>query len=74
MINSIEIAALFLIADLAGYISLTEVHGNLSAADIISRFIEIVKESLKEDTNLVNQNGDEVLITYCNPTYWSARR
>ncbi len=67
MLDSLEIDASFLIADLAGYTSLTEVHGDLSAADIVSRFIEIVKESLKEDTNLVNQIGDEVLITSGNP-------
>ena len=65
--DSIEINASFLIADLAGYTSLTEVHGDLSAADLVSRYIEIVKESLEEDTNLVEQIGDEVLITSGNP-------
>lgn len=65
--DSIEINASFLIADLAGYTSLTEIHGDLSAADLVTRYIEIVKESLKEDTNLVEQIGDEVLITSGNP-------
>ncbi len=65
--DSIEINASFLIADLAGYTSLTEIHGDLSAANLVSRYIEIVKESLKEDTNLVEQIGDEVLITSGKP-------
>jgi len=67
MSDSIEIDASFLITDLAGYTSLTEVHGDLSAADLVSRYIEIVKESLEEDTALVEQIGDEVLITSSNP-------
>jgi class 3 adenylate cyclase len=62
----VEINASFIIADLAGYTSLTEVHGDLSAADIISRYIEIVKESLKDNTTLVDKIGDEILITSSN--------
>jgi class 3 adenylate cyclase len=63
----IEINASFLIADLAGYTSLTEAHGDISAANLVSRYIEIVKESLNENTNLIERIGDEVLITSGNP-------
>jgi len=61
-----EIHASFLIADLMGYTSLTEAHGDLSAADLVSKYIKIVKESLKKDTILVDNIGDEVLITSGN--------
>jgi adenylate cyclase len=66
MSDSIEINASFLIADLAGYTSLTETHGDLSAANLISRYIEIVQESLKDNTTLVNKIGDEILLTSSN--------
>jgi class 3 adenylate cyclase len=62
-----EVNASFLIADLAGYSSLTEVHGDISAADSVSKFQEIVNESLIDEAKLVNQIGDEVLITSTNP-------
>lgn len=62
-----ELNGSFLIADLAGYSSLTEVHGDISAADFVSRFIEIVNESLIDETKLVDQIGDEGLITSASP-------
>jgi adenylate cyclase len=57
-----EIEAFFLIADLSGYTALAEAHGNVSAANIATRFAEIVHEILDGDTRLVDQVGDEVLI------------
>ena len=61
-----ELYASFLIADLAGYTSLTETHGDRTAADLVSRYAMIVQESLREDTVLVDRIGDEVLITSGN--------
>lgn len=58
-----EINTSFLIADLAGYTALTEIHGGFSASDLIHRYIELVEDSIKKDTRLVERIGDEVLIT-----------
>jgi class 3 adenylate cyclase len=38
-----EIHGVFLIADLSGYTALTEAHGNISAAQIVKRYVEIVQ-------------------------------
>ena len=57
-----ELKTSFLIADLAGYTSLTETHGNVSAVNLVTRYIEIVQKSLKDDSVLQERVGDEVLI------------
>jgi len=62
-----ELKTSFLIADLAGYTSLTETHGNLSAAKLVLRYVEIVKMSLKGDSFLKDKIGDEVLIVSTDP-------
>jgi len=67
MLNSKEITTSFLIADLAGYTSLTETHGDLLAANLVYRYKEIVGEILREDTVIVDSVGDAVLITSTNP-------
>jgi hypothetical protein len=42
----------FLIADLSGYIALTEAHGNISAAQMVKRcFMRKYKKSLSWNTN-----------------------
>lgn len=51
-----------LIADLSGYTALTEAHGAISAADVIQRFLEIVRDSLAGDSRLHQRRGDEVMI------------
>lgn len=62
-----EIKKSFLIADLAGYTSLTETHGNISAVNLISRYVEIVNMSLKDKTYLTERVGDELLIISDSP-------
>lgn len=62
MDNSKEIYITLLIADLAGYTAMTEAHGNRSAAEIVTRYMEIVQDSLHRDTRLVEQVGDEVML------------
>ncbi|MEJ2730760.1 MAG: YHS domain-containing protein [Deltaproteobacteria bacterium] len=57
-----EMQHIFLIADLSGYTALTEAHGSISAAQIVKRYIEIVRECLLEGSRLVETVGDEVLI------------
>lgn len=56
----------FLIADLSGYTALTEAHGDLSAANIVERYGEIVQSTLCVDAQLVERVGDEVLIVASN--------
>jgi adenylate cyclase len=51
-----------LIADLAGYTALTETHGASAAADIIDKYIEMVKDSLVGDSHFHERTGDEVMI------------
>jgi adenylate cyclase len=52
----------FLIADLAGFTALTEAHGDMSAANIVTRYVDIVKDNLNQGSKLVERVGDEVLI------------
>lgn len=61
MPDSKEIETAILIADLSGYTALTEAHGSRSAADIVTRYAQILEESLQPDTQLVERVGDEVL-------------
>ena len=58
-----EVDAVFLIADLSGYTALTEAHGNISAAYIVTRYMEIVEEALEPGIRFVERVGDEALIT-----------
>jgi class 3 adenylate cyclase len=55
-----------MIADLSGYTALTEAHGSFSAAAIVTRFLELVRESAKSDVQLIETVGDEVLIISSN--------
>lgn len=51
-----------MIADLSGYTALTEVHGAVSAADTIDKYLQIVETSLVGNTHLHERTGDEVMI------------
>lgn len=51
-----------LMADLSGYTAMTEIHGAMSAADIIERYLAIVKRSLVGDSQLHERVGDQVVI------------
>jgi adenylate cyclase len=51
-----------LMADLSGYTAMTETHGASSAADLIEKYIDIVKTSLVGDSELHEITGDEVFI------------
>ena len=57
-----EIDVTFLIADLAGFTALTETHGNLHAAHVVTRFVELVRATLQPETRLVERVGDAILI------------
>lgn len=49
-------------ADLSGYTALTETHGSSVAADLIDKYIEIIKECLQGDCHFHERTGDEVMI------------
>ena len=51
-----------LMADLAGYTSLTEVHGGSTAANIVHKFFEIAKSSLIDPCKIQETVGDEIMI------------
>jgi adenylate cyclase len=52
----------FLIADLAGYTALTEIHGSRYAAWVISRYLALVRTALHPAAHLVERVGDAVLV------------
>lgn len=52
----------FLIADLAGYTALTEAMGDMEAAKVIARYVELVDGVLRPGTRMLERVGDEVLI------------
>jgi len=56
-----------LMADLSGYTALTETHGALAAANLIDRYIEIVRNCLTGDSRLHERTGDEVMIVSASP-------
>lgn len=51
-----------LMADLAGYTALTDVHGGASAARVVSRYVELVNHSLYGNSRLVQRVGDQVVV------------
>jgi adenylate cyclase len=62
MDEATELEVTFLIADLAGFTALTERHGNLHAAHVVTRFMELVRTTLQPGARLVERVGDAVLI------------
>jgi adenylate cyclase len=52
----------FVIADLAGFTALTEMHGSRYAAWLVTRYVEIVRASLPPGAQLTERVGDAVLI------------
>ena len=51
-----------LFADLSGYTALTEIHGAVSAADVIDKYVDMVKDSLTNNVHLHEQTGDEIML------------
>ena len=48
--------------DLAGYTSLTDVHGDETAVEVVERFCQVVRASLDDEDVLVKSIGDAVLV------------
>jgi adenylate cyclase len=54
-------------ADLAGYTRLTEEEGELSAVDVVERFIESVEITLPDEARVIKTIGDEVMVVGSDP-------
>ena len=57
-----EIEVVFVMADLSGFTALTEAHGSLRAADLVGRYLELVRNALAPGVRLVERVGDEVVL------------
>jgi adenylate cyclase len=60
---AVEIDRAFLIADLSGYTALTEAHGNIEAAKVVARYLELAQDILEPGVSVVERVGDELLLT-----------
>jgi adenylate cyclase len=52
----------FVIADLAGFTALTEIHGSRHAAWVVMRYLELVRAALRPSARLAERVGDAVLV------------
>src|SRR5512134_65917 len=59
--SAVERTVAFVLADLAGYVALTEAHGNAEAAGIIERFLAATRASLAPGARLIERVGDQVV-------------
>lgn len=57
-----------LIADLTGYTAMTDVHGGVSAAKMVSKYMEIVGLAAHGTTKVVQRIGDQVVMTAEGPS------
>lgn len=57
-----EVAVALLMADLSGYTALTEAHGNVDAAQVLRRYVELAERALGPGARLVERVGDEPVI------------
>ncbi|MBI2161029.1 MAG: YHS domain-containing protein [Candidatus Rokubacteria bacterium] len=62
MTTARETDAVFLMADLSGFTALTEAHGSLHAADVVARYMEIVRGALEDGVRFVERVGDGILL------------
>jgi adenylate cyclase len=52
-----------LMADLAGYTALTDIHGGASAAKTVNQYMELVEQSISGRSEIFQRIGDQVVIT-----------
>jgi len=57
-----EVDRTFVIADLSGYTALTESHGGMEAAKVVTRFVELAQAALVPGSRILERVGDEILI------------
>lgn len=58
-----------LMADLSGYTALTEIHGAMSAANLIDKYISIAQSCLVGDSKLHQRTGDELMFVSEYPDF-----
>jgi class 3 adenylate cyclase/YHS domain-containing protein len=61
-VTGVERTIAFVLADLAGYVALTEAHGNVGAAAVIERFVDLTRGALAPGARLVERVGDQVVV------------
>jgi class 3 adenylate cyclase len=66
-VSAVERAVAFVLADLAGYVALTEAHGNAEAAGVIERFLAVTRASLAPGARLIERVGDQVVVAADDP-------
>jgi len=57
-----EIEIVFVMADLSGYTALTETHGNVHAAHVLERYLELAEAALAPGARILERVGDEMVI------------
>lgn len=62
-----DVQLTFVFIDLVGFTALTEVHGDHDAADIVDRFVALVRRSLGDGDRLVKTIGDAVMLVTPDP-------
>ncbi len=62
MTTARETDRVFLMADLSGFTALTEAHGSLKAADVVARYMELMRASLEDGVRFLERIGDGILL------------
>jgi adenylate cyclase len=64
---SVEKNIAILMADLTGYTAMTEVHGALSAATIVEKYLELAHKAMFGKSRLLERVGDQLVIVSESP-------
>jgi len=67
MINEKNIEATFCFVDIAGYTALTDTHGEVTAADVIADFSELIMLSIKPPGQIQELIGDCAFLVFPDP-------
>jgi adenylate cyclase len=62
-----ETTIAILMADLSGFTAMTEVHGSEMAAQMIDKYVSLVKSSLKGQSVMLERVGDQVVVISPDP-------
>lgn len=66
--QKVEKEIAILIADLTGYTAMTDVHGGVSAAKMVSKYMKIVGLAVHGKTKVVQRIGDQVVMIAKDPS------
>lgn len=62
-----ETTIAIMIADLSGFTAMTEIHGAGMAAEMVNRYVHLVKSSLKGESFMLERAGDQVVVISPDP-------